>query len=227
MARGARHSTRQCRPIHARSSITRPPDLGDRWCSRRDGTTARTSTPTSDSVHAAPGLIKWLQANRDLAQQYLHNCADCRASPLPRDCPGSQTSASTILLPTYPRYPVAENRENMPASGNISRAPDAMPSEPAQGIRFAPRRLSRGPVEGVGGSCAARLRSESRPLRAVEIGSRLRGPRASRSIGPGPQGANGFGASAKRRSSCRLRRVAHRSSVAAQSDPGRAARREM
>ncbi len=63
-------------------------------------------------------LLKWLMShNRDVAAQHLKNCADLPSfSKYYRDCPvAGKTANEVILLPTYPRYPLAEARQNVEA----------------------------------------------------------------------------------------------------------------
>jgi perosamine synthetase len=52
---------------------------------------------------------------RDIAPQYLRNCADLpEFREFHRDCPNARAAArELILLPTYPRYPVSEIDENI------------------------------------------------------------------------------------------------------------------
>ncbi len=62
------------------------------------------------------GLLKWLMFyKRDVAAQHLKNCADLPSfSAFYRDCPVARKTASeVILLPTYPRYPLAEVQKNI------------------------------------------------------------------------------------------------------------------
>jgi perosamine synthetase len=57
------------------------------------------------------GLLRWLmQNNRDAAAQHLKNCADLPGfSAFYRDCPNArETAAQVVLLPTYPRYSMAD-----------------------------------------------------------------------------------------------------------------------
>ena len=61
-------------------------------------------------------LLKYLMAhNRDIAAQHLKNCADLPAfSAHYRDCPvARKTAVEVLLLPTYPRYPIDEVKENV------------------------------------------------------------------------------------------------------------------
>lgn len=63
-------------------------------------------------------LIAHLFRNgRDCAAQHLRNCAELDAfSEYASPCPNAQqTSGNTILLPTYPRYSIAEIDENITA----------------------------------------------------------------------------------------------------------------
>jgi perosamine synthetase len=55
------------------------------------------------------------QRRRDFAAQHLRNCADLpEFRDFYRDCPNARAAArELILLPTYPRYPVAEIRRNI------------------------------------------------------------------------------------------------------------------
>jgi perosamine synthetase len=56
-----------------------------------------------------------IQRRRDLAPQYLRNCADLPAfKEFYRDCPNARAAArELILLPTYPRYPESEIQRNI------------------------------------------------------------------------------------------------------------------
>ena len=109
-------------------------DLGNRLVlppRRNDGSHIYTYFPVQFTPRQ--DLIKSLQSqNRDLAQQYLHNCADLPSfAAYRRDCPRARkTSASTILLPTYPRYPVAEIEKNIACIREYFARAGRMPSEP-------------------------------------------------------------------------------------------------
>lgn len=61
-------------------------------------------------------LLKWLMSNnRDIAAQHLKNCADLPSfKEYFRDCPvARKTAQEVIILPTYPRYPLAEAKNNV------------------------------------------------------------------------------------------------------------------
>lgn len=61
-------------------------------------------------------LLKWLMShNRDVAAQHLKNCADLPSfSAYYRDCPvARKTAGEVIILPAYPKYPIAEARKNV------------------------------------------------------------------------------------------------------------------
>ena len=64
------------------------------------------------------GLLHWaFRQGRDIATHSLKNCADLTLfRDFRRDCPNARrASESLILLPTYPRYPVAEIERNIDA----------------------------------------------------------------------------------------------------------------
>lgn len=67
-----------------------------------------------------------LQRRRDFAAQSLRNCADLpEFAEFRRDCPNARSAArELVLLPTYPRYPLAEVDRNIAVLrdfyGNIS-----------------------------------------------------------------------------------------------------------
>jgi dTDP-4-amino-4,6-dideoxygalactose transaminase len=56
-----------------------------------------------------------MRERRDMAGQHLHNCADLPCfEEFHRDCPRARaTAASVVLLPTYPRYSLAEVDRNI------------------------------------------------------------------------------------------------------------------
>jgi hypothetical protein len=61
-------------------------------------------------------LLKWMmRQNRDVAAQHLRNCADLPSfAEFARDCPNARaTAASTVILPTYPRYPADQIEHNI------------------------------------------------------------------------------------------------------------------
>ncbi len=61
-------------------------------------------------------LLRWaFKFGRDIGTHTLRNCADLPAfRPYHRECPNAQeASRSLILLPTYPRYPVSEVKQNI------------------------------------------------------------------------------------------------------------------
>jgi perosamine synthetase len=61
-------------------------------------------------------LLKLSQKHgRDFAAQHLRNCADLPAfAEFYRDCPAARAASSElVLLPTYPRYPMAEVQRNI------------------------------------------------------------------------------------------------------------------
>jgi len=67
-------------------------------------------------------LLKYLMANnRDIAAQHLKNCSDLPSfAAYYRDCPVARKTASeAILLPTYPRYPISEARDNIEVIRNF------------------------------------------------------------------------------------------------------------
>ena len=56
-----------------------------------------------------------MQERCDIAAQHLHNCADLECfKEFQRDCPRARaTAASVVLLPTYPRYSLADVDRNV------------------------------------------------------------------------------------------------------------------
>lgn len=69
---------------------------------------------TSDRAQLLRHMIR---AGRDVAVQHLRNCAELEAfASYRRNCPQAAVTASeTVLLSTYPRYPLSEVRENVAA----------------------------------------------------------------------------------------------------------------
>jgi len=64
------------------------------------------------------GLLRWLvRHGHDVGAQHLHNCADLETfAPFHRDCPETRRAAAeVVLLPTYPRYPLAAVRRTAAA----------------------------------------------------------------------------------------------------------------
>lgn len=69
-------------------------------------------------VEKRTAFLKWMMRhNRDVAAQHLRNCADLPSfSEFARDCPNARaTTASTVMLPTYPRYPHDQIERNIEA----------------------------------------------------------------------------------------------------------------
>jgi dTDP-4-amino-4,6-dideoxygalactose transaminase len=61
-------------------------------------------------------LLRYAQrCRRDFAAQHLRNCADLpEFKDFYRDCPNARAAArELVLLPTYPRYPLAETKRNI------------------------------------------------------------------------------------------------------------------
>ena len=63
-------------------------------------------------------FLKWMfQHNRDVAAQHLTNCADLPIfEGFARECPNARAAAATtVVLPTYPRYPLDQIEANIDA----------------------------------------------------------------------------------------------------------------
>jgi hypothetical protein len=58
-----------------------------------------------------------MRAGRDCASYYYRNCAELEIfSRFARECPNARLAATkTVLLPTYPRYGIAEAAKNVEA----------------------------------------------------------------------------------------------------------------
>lgn len=85
-------------------------------------------------------LLRYSQhQRRDFAAQHLRNCADLPMfSEFQRDCPNARAAArELVLLPTYPRYPASEVKENIEVIRDfVRRRSDGRPEE-------TPSRVSR------------------------------------------------------------------------------------